>query len=160
MKPHPKLPRLYEARNQNSRKFVKFLSPLFPSFASVKKSMFIRPALQDPWSKIRVRLRQALSSSVKPKKPPGGCSTHFAAFFDRAGRLAPSLTGCAPTFTVWELQGSQPARFARRLRVLRGSAADPLNLIQVMLAKGWSFNPFPEFPYRSKRKANHERDQR
>jgi hypothetical protein len=26
--------------------------------------------------------------------------------------------------------------FGQRLRVLRGSAADPLNLIQVMLAKG------------------------
>src|ERR1043165_4215515 len=35
---------------------------------------------------------------------------------------------------------------ARRLRVLRGSAADPLNLIQVMLAKGCSFKrPLPHW---------------
>ena len=37
------------------------------------------------------------------------------------------------------LQGSRPVAepvSARRLRVLRGSAADPLNLLQVMLAKG------------------------
>ena len=38
-----------------------------------------------------------------------------------------------------ESQGSQPVAepvSARRLRVPRGSEADPLNLIQVMLAKG------------------------
>ena len=37
--------------------------------------------------------------------------------------------------------------------MLRGSAADPLNLIQVMLAKGCSFKSFRRFPDRSKRKA-------
>src|SRR5512140_1182933 len=40
------------------------------------------------------------------------------------------------------LQGSQPVVpgcGTRRLRVSRGSAADPLNLLQVMLAKGTSF---------------------
>jgi hypothetical protein len=52
------------------------------------------------------------------------------------------LTRGAWGSSVRLLQGSQPAVSdgeRRRLRVLRGSAADPSNLIQVMLAKGSSF---------------------
>ena len=54
----------------------------------------------------------------------------------------PRLTRGAWGSSVRLLQGSQPVVSngeARRLRVLRGSAADPLNLIQVMLAKGSTF---------------------
>ncbi len=49
------------------------------------------------------------------------------------------LTLPAGQLRLYSLQGSQPVAepvSARRLRVLRGSAADPLNLLQVMLAKG------------------------
>jgi hypothetical protein len=55
---------------------------------------------------------------------------------------AASLTATAAKFRLLLIPG-EPTRatLAQRLRVLRGSAADPLNLIQVMLAKGLAF-PF------------------
>src|ERR1035441_1581090 len=54
-------------------------------------------------------------------------------------RLSTRLTPRLAQSRVNLLQGSQPVVplcGTRRLRVLRGSAADPLNLLQVMLAKG------------------------
>jgi len=52
-------------------------------------------------------------------------------------RLTPSHDGV----TVRSNTGEPTAAGfpAQRLRVSRGSAADPLNLLQVMLAKGWLF---------------------
>lgn len=65
----------------------------------------------------------------------------------RAPRLQPndpeaarrSLTPPRLSFRIISLPGSQPVvplGGTRRLRVLHGSAADPSNLLQVMLAKG------------------------
>src|SRR5208283_3638776 len=57
-------------------------------------------------------------------------------------RRGSGLTSTSVETNVSSSQGSRPVAGpspARRLRVLCGSAADPLNLLQVMLAKGTCF---------------------
>jgi len=70
--------------------------------------------------------------------------------------LCPRLTGWRGGLMVSQVTGEPTCRraiAARRLRVPRGGAADPLNLIQVMLAKGTQPPAAPPRPNTGKQKS-------
>src|SRR6266496_1928251 len=72
---------------------------------------------------------------MSPSAPGGGTPELTAPTFF----IAPAaLTADCVRFNLSASSGEPtgPAIPGRRLRVLRGSAGDPLNLLQVMLAKG------------------------